>query len=81
MQWQTNGEMEKQFKRVIFCSDFEDELCPECSNFDYDCECPGPHSETSDGTPFLFDEVDGILYAKPPEGYGWDGEPLTKSKQ
>jgi hypothetical protein len=62
--------MNRIWKRVVFSCEFgEDGICPECGEQDGECQCPGPHSETDDGTPYEFKEVDGVLYAQPPNGY------------
>jgi hypothetical protein len=56
-----------EWKRVVFSFEFgEDCICPYCGKLDYECECPGPHSETQDGKPYIYMEADGIMYAKPP---------------
>jgi hypothetical protein len=58
--------MSSQWKRVVFSFEFdEDGICPHCGEQDGECECPGPHSESEDGTPYIFKDVDGIMYAKP----------------
>ena len=56
-----------EWKRVVFSFEFgEDCICPYCGESDGECECPGPHSETEDGEPYIYMEEDGIMYAKPP---------------
>jgi len=64
MQWHNNGAMEWQ--RVVFSFEFVDGICPQCGEEDGECECPGPHSETEDGEPYIYMEIDGVLYAKQP---------------
>ena len=71
--------LEPEWKRVIFAHDFGEngELpCPSCGEYDGTCECPGPTQETSDGTPFLYKTVRGVLLGRPPDGYHWNGEEL-----
>lgn len=56
------------WKRVVFTAEFgEDLICPECGEQDEECDCPGPTSETNDGEPYEFKEIDGVLYARPPQ--------------
>lgn len=69
----------KKWKRVVFSFEFgADGICPNCKYQDGECQCPGPHSETEDGEAFDFKTIKGVMHARPPEGYGWDG---NKSEQ
>ena len=69
--------MKRNWKQVVFSFEFgedADQPCPQCAEFDGCCDCPGPNSETEDGTPFEFKEVHGVMFARPPRGYDWSGE-------
>jgi hypothetical protein len=55
-----------EWQRVVFSFEFQDGICPQCGEEDGECQCPGPHSETEDGDPYIYTEIDGVLYAKPP---------------
>jgi hypothetical protein len=70
----------EMWKRVVFSFEFGDnDLCPECYAQDGECECPGPHSETEDGLPFVFKVTGGVMLARPPFGYDWDGVKLPET--
>lgn len=67
----------REWKKVVFSAEFGDEgMCPECGESDGECQCPGPNSETDDGHPFEFKETADYFMARPPKGYGWEGEKL-----
>lgn len=65
----TIDEQMKEWRRVVFACEFGEDgnfPCPVCGYYDGQCECPGPTMETEDGRPFLYMEIDGVLYAKEP---------------
>lgn len=62
--------MDRPWKRVVFTFEFgedQENPCPSCGEYVDGCECPGPNSETDDGEPYEFKEVDGVMYAREPK--------------
>lgn len=68
------------WKPVTFTAMFGekyDQPCPHCGEYIDGCMCPVPTMETDDEVPYEYREIDGVLYARPPQPQN----PITMSEE